>query len=62
VAHVLQAESRPNGLTVVKVATSATTIITLNVRTEEWYRMTADALDAVVRLALSEQRPSLRRR
>jgi hypothetical protein len=62
VAHVLRAESRPDGLTEVQISTGVTTIIKLLVRTEQWYAMTADTLDAWVRLAVAEQRPRVRRR
>lgn len=61
-AHVLKAVSRLDGWTEVQVATSATRIITVLVRTTEWYSMTADALDAIVALGVVEKRPPVRRR
>ncbi len=61
-AHVLKAETRLDGWTEVQVATSATRIITLLIRTTEWYQLTADALDAVVVQAVSERRPPVRKR
>jgi len=62
VAHVLNVESRADGLTEVQVSTGATTIIKLLIRTDQWYSMTAEALDSVVRLAVAERRPQVKRR
>jgi hypothetical protein len=62
VAHVLNVESRPDGLTEVQVSTGATTIIKLLIRTDQWYAMTAEALDSVVRLAVAERRQQVKRR